>query len=173
MNSKTQDPVSHASQDAAPCATAVTPRIYLYPGRLFSSREPHVVTTVLGSCVAVCLWDARCRAGGMNHFLLPECPEGQEPSPRFGAEAIELLIGELLGRGCSPRDLQAKIFGGSHVLGTGAAGDRSHLGARNVTVARRTLAEHGIPIVAADVGGTCGRKVSFRTDDGVVHVKDL
>jgi len=33
---------------------------------------------VLGSCVAVCLWDKRRGVGGMNHFVLPIARLGKE-----------------------------------------------------------------------------------------------
>lgn len=148
-------------------------KVYLYPGQLFASGEPHEVTTILGSCVAVCLWDAQRRAGGMNHFLLPMCLEDQAPSARFGNLAIDYLVNELLGLGCSKTRLQAKVFGGSHVLGTGKVGDRSLLGAKNVDQAHRRLADHGIPVIAEDVGGAKGRKLIFYTEDGAVRVKKI
>jgi chemotaxis protein CheD len=64
-------------------------RVYLAPGLLYASAGAAQVTTILGSCVAVCLWDSEGRVGGMNHFLLPE---GGPPSPRFGESAVPLFL---------------------------------------------------------------------------------
>ncbi len=143
-------------------------RKYVLPGRLFVTAEPYVVTTILGSCVAVCLWDPTLRAGGVNHFLLPHRAGPRLSSPRFGDPAMERLIAKTLALGSRPRDLQAKVFGGAHVLDQG---DDRHLGARNVEVAHRVLAREGIPVVAEDVGGKGGRKVIFHTVDGRVLLR--
>ena len=75
-------------------------RVYLAPGRLYASAEADQVTTILGSCVAVCLWDPQVRVGGVNHFLLPE---GVPPSPRFGQSAVPLLIESVLDLGACRR----------------------------------------------------------------------
>ena len=47
-------------------------RHFLYPGQVFVTRDPITISTILGSCAAVCLWDRHKKAGGMNHYLLPE-----------------------------------------------------------------------------------------------------
>jgi chemotaxis protein CheD len=145
---------------------------YLHPSRFFVASRPHSVTTILGSCVAVCLWDPARKVGGINHYLLPEGPGASERPARFGTHATGLLIKELLALGCNRRNLRAKIFGGACVLGT-ARQDASHLGLRNIDVARLVLKEEGIPIVVEDVGGDRGRKLMFQTDDGDTMVKVL
>jgi chemotaxis protein CheD len=144
--------------------------VYLAPGQLFASAEPAEASTILGSCVAVCLWDARSRAGGANHFLLPDWAESGSASPRYGNVAIERLVHLMEGLGAPRRSLQAKLFGGAAVL-EAFRGRVHHLGARNVELARRLLGEIGIPIVAEDVGGNRGRKVIFRTDCGLALVR--
>lgn len=145
---------------------------YLYPGKLFASREPHAVTTILGSCVAVCLWDRRSLVGGVNHFLFPSKAEEHPASPRFGDVATKSLIGELLALGSSKHDLKAKLFGGASVIGI-TSRKRGHLGADNVEAARQVLAAYAIPVVAEDVGGPKGRKLIFHTDVGLVWVRRL
>ena len=144
--------------------------VYLAPGQLFASAEPAEASTILGSCVAVCLWDARSRAGGANHFLLPDWAESGSASPRYGNVAIERLVRQMEGLGAPRRGLQAKLFGGAAVL-EAFRGRGNHLGARNVDLARRLLGELGIPIVAEDVGGNRGRKLIFRTDCGLALVR--
>ncbi len=143
--------------------------VFLHPGRIYVSPAPSTVRMILGSCVAVCLWDPRQGVGGANHFLLPY--HGQD-DPRFGNVAMERLMEKLLVLGCSPRSLRAKLFGGSCVL-EALQNNATHLGAKNVSVARSILAQEGIPIQAEDVGGQRGRKVIFRTDDGSAWVRQL
>ena len=151
---------------------AESSRIYLHPGKLFLAREVCLVTTILGSCVAVCLWDDVRRFGGINHFLLPAWAGGDQASSRFGNVAIEELIRELLGLGARRQQLRAKVFGGACVLEALQNGAH-HLGQKNIDMAYRLLAEERIPVVGGDVGGKRGRKLMFRTDDGQAWVKLL
>ena len=137
-------------------------RVYLPPGRLYTSTEAHQVTTILGSCVAVCIWDGHARIGGVNHFLLPE---GVPPSPRFGQSAVPLLIESVLGLGASRVRLRAKVFGGGCVL-EAFRGDSRTLGTRNVEMARERLRAEGVAIVGEDVGGDLGRKLVFEIQTG-------
>lgn len=145
-------------------------RRHLHAGQCYVSAEPAALTTVLGSCVAVCLWEAELGIGGINHFVLPHWAGNGRVSARFGSVAISLLIEELCALGCRPESLQAKIFGGSGVM---SAGNLTRLGQRNIRIARQVLAEESIPVVAEDVGGTRGRKLIFHTQDGTAWVKRL
>jgi chemotaxis protein CheD len=140
---------------------------YLHAGQVFAYAEPCEVTTVLGSCVAVLLFDpVRC-AGGASHYLLPYA-DG-EPSLRYGNVAIAALLTRMLSLGCRQRNLLAKVFGGASMLAKGTV----PLGTKNVEIARRTLTRENIPIVAEDVGSDRGRKLVFHTDEGFVWVKRL
>lgn len=142
---------------------------YLFPGALFASAEPHLVTTVLGSCIAVCLWDPVNRLGGVNHYLLPLWNGEGLPTPRYGNIAIPRLIGKLAELGANPKKLQAKVFGGS-ALWDKAEGLMS-IGERNFEMAGKLLGEAGIPIAKADVGGSRGRKIIFDTSEGLVLLR--
>jgi chemotaxis protein CheD len=148
------------------------PSVYLHAGQVFASGEPCEVSTVVGSCVAVMVIDPEQRVGGACHYLLPFRAEGQLASPRFGEAAISEVVARVLALGARAGCLEAKVFGGASTLGGERAGAAS-LGAKNVEVARRFLEEHGIPIVAEDVGGTSGRKLIFLPDEGHVWVKRL
>jgi len=141
-------------------------RAYLLPGQLHASAEPCQIKTILGSCVAICLWDKRRSAGGMNHFLLPASREGQPASLRFADEATRALLEQLRALGCRPPNLRAKIFGGAALF---QACERygASLGAKNVEAALRLMKEAGIPVIAQETGGSMGRRVIFNTDDGV------
>lgn len=145
---------------------------YLHAGHILVSRNPCRVTTVLGSCVAVGLWDASTGIGGLNHFLLPQCPGSGERSPRFGNIAVEALIDGVIAAGARRQHLQAKLFGGACVLRAFRNGGW-HLGSQNVEVARIALQEHRIPVVVEDVEGMRGRKLIFQTHDGAAWVRSL
>ena len=145
-------------------------RHYLHPGQYFATSTPTSVSTVLGSCVSVCLWDPHSSIGGVNHFVLPHWAGTGRLSPRFGSVAVSSLIESLCAHGTTSGNLMAKIFGGAGVLGTE---NTNRLGARNVVVARELLEDEGIPIVGEDVGGTWGRKLIFHTDRGTAWIKKL
>ena len=144
-------------------------RVYLAPGRLYASGEDVQVTTILGSCVSVCIWDAQAQVGGINHFLLPS---GSPASPRFGESAVALLIGRVLELGAQRGRLTAKVFGGACVLEAFRA-DQWSLGTRNVEIAREQLAAAAIPVVGEDVGGDLGRKLVFHVRTGAAWVRPI
>jgi chemotaxis protein CheD len=147
------------------------PVVYLLPGELVAvgGESPRTLTTILGSCVSVCLWDRRGRGGGMNHFLLPRRGPDAPRSGRYGDSAIAALVSKVLTLGADRRDLRAKIFGGAHVLASVPVGART-LGNENVQVAIAALRDEGVQLVSEDVGGTRGRKLAFNTVDGTALV---
>jgi chemotaxis protein CheD len=145
-------------------------QVYLHAGQLFTSATPTAITTVLGSCVAVCLFDPAARIGGMNHFLLPHHVE-RERSPRFGTVAVPQLVEAVLRAGASPGNLKAKVFGGASVIG--AFRTSRNLGEENAILALRLLEDARIPVLDSDVGGTKGRKLIFHADDGSAWVRQL
>lgn len=121
-----------------------------------SADPQEVLSTVLGSCIAACLWDNRARVGGMNHFLLPDGSGEDAHSLRYGLHAMELLINGLLRQGAERHGLRAKLFGGAHLL--------PHLpdiGGRNFRFARDFLLREGIAHVGGSVGGDRGRRIRF------------
>ena len=145
---------------------------YLLPGQLHASAEPCQIRTILGSCVAICLWDQGQRVGGMNHFLLPSSREGKPTSLRFADVATRTLLEKLQRIGCHTRSLQAKIFGGLSMFQSQNRYAVS-LGARNVAAALDLLKSAGVSVAAQETGGTQGRKIVFNTDDGMVWSRKL
>lgn len=142
---------------------------YLYPGELFTHREPHLVSTVLGSCVSVCLWDPVARIGGINHYLLPFWNGEGLPTPKYGNVSIPRLVEKMIAHGCLPGRLQAKAFGGAAMW---AGGDGLlAVGLRNIQLAEHQLKEMQIPIVGSDLGGSNSRKIIFNTGDGSVLLR--
>jgi chemotaxis protein CheD len=146
------------------------PQVYLHAGQLAIASEPTAIVTVLGSCVAVCLWDPETRVGGVNHFLLPHHVE-RERSPRFGNVAVPELVEALVRAGARRGALVAKVFGGASVLGGTRQGRR--LGEENVALALQLLGEARISVLDRDVGGERGRKLVFVSDEGTAWVRLL
>jgi chemotaxis protein CheD len=146
-------------------------RHYLYSGTIFVSVEPCIVTTVLGSCVSVCLWDSRRRTGGINHYKASRW-DGKEPrSNRFGDVAVANLVSRMLDLGCKRSNLEAKVFGGSDVLMMNS--DFMKIGEDNISVAKEVLHREDISIVNSFVGDVFGRKLVFNTHDGSVLIKKV
>lgn len=145
-------------------------QVYLHAGQLHAASAPTVITTVLGSCVAVCLHDPVAKVGGMNHFLLP-LPVERDRSPRFGTVAVPQLVEAVLRAGASRGSLVAKVFGGASVIGAMARG--RPLGEENAILALRLLDEARIPVLDQDVGGGRGRKLVFFADEGTAWVRQL
>ncbi|ODU49142.1 MAG: chemotaxis protein CheD [Lysobacteraceae bacterium SCN 69-48] len=143
--------------------------IKLLPAEWRVSSEPIALATVLGSCVAACLYDASAKVGGMNHFMLPDAAPG-DGSARYGAHAMELLINGLLKHGAVRSRLQAKVFGGGNVL-PGMTLDP--IGTRNGNFVLNYLSAERIPIVAQDLFGVQPRKVCFFVRTGRTLVKRL
>ena len=131
-----------------------------------SSNPNEIITTVLGSCVAVCLYDLRAGIGGMNHFLLPEGKSGDLEDVVFGLHAMELLINDMLKKGAEKRGLKAKLFGGASMIG-----GLSDIGERNVAFAREFLSDENFPVIGESVGGNCGRRIRFNPTTGSVMQK--
>jgi chemotaxis protein CheD len=145
---------------------------YLHPGQLHASREACAISTVLGSCVAVCLHDPLSGVGGANHFLLPHAASSGPGCTRYALGATRELIAKTLRLGAQTSSMVAKIVGGADVLGV-FRGTTDHLGIQNVRAARAILEHAGIAIDSEQVGGTRGRRLVFSTRDGYAWVKTL
>ncbi len=144
---------------------------FLYPGMLIAGEEPGTITTILGSCIAVCLWDPTLRAGGMNHYLLPYWNGDGLQTPKYGNIAITMLIDKMISIGCRRENLQAKVFGGASMLDNSCA--FLNIGERNIMLADTALSESGIAVAGRNVGGNQGRKIMFMTDSGDVFMKKI
>lgn len=142
---------------------------YLYPSALFADKEPYLVDTILGSCVAVCLYDTVLKVGGINHYMLPLWNGTGLASPKYGNIAIEKLIEKLLSFGCKRENINAKIFGGGEVVET--HNNMFRIGERNIETAENILKENKIKITGRSVGGKKGRKIRYNTHTGVVLMK--
>lgn len=115
-----------------------------------------VLTTILGSCVATCMWDPIAAVGGMNHFLLPGAASDGGESLKYGVNSMELLVNGLLQRGALRNRLQAKLFGGARVVP-----GLSDVGAKNAAFALDFLRLEGIPCAGQSLGGAQARRIRF------------
>ena len=129
--------------------------VKVLPGEYYVSNEDLVIMTVLGSCIAACIWDGNARTGGMNHFMLPD-GDGSEGSGRYGSYAMELLINEMFKLGARRETMQAKIFGGAQVM---AGFTTMNVGERNTRFVLDYLSTERIPVVSQDVLDIHPRKV--------------
>lgn len=144
-----------------------TRRVAIIQGEHAVVNQPDtVITTLLGSCIAVCLHDPVSHIGGMNHFLLGEPSPGQSVAAadmnRYGLHAMELLINAMMQKGASRLRLSAQVFGGGNIQA--AFGP---IGTKNAEFALRFLKTEGIPVGQTNVGGTQARKVEFRAWEGI------
>lgn len=143
--------------------------VKVLPGEYFVSSEDLVIMTVLGSCIAACIWDGRARVGGMNHFMLPD-GDASDGSGRYGSFAMELLINEMLKLGARRETMQAKVFGGAQVM---AGFTSMNVGERNTKFVMEYLGMERIAVVSQDVLDIHPRKVCFFPVTGKALVKRL
>ncbi|MBN2447852.1 MAG: chemotaxis protein CheD [Phycisphaerae bacterium] len=147
--------------------------VFLRPGELGVFAGGQRVKTILGSCVAVCLWDRRRRLGGINHFLLPRPEDHDRSSMRYGTVACTQLIQRMYARGARPENLTAAVVGGGAPIRGRRRMASERIGDANTRVALMILAEHGISVQRQVTGGDHGRKLLFGTGDGTLHVRTL
>ncbi len=132
------------------------------------------ISTLLGSCVAVCLYDESLSIGGMNHFMLPNMKRrelnAEVDTVLSGDYAMEVLLNDLLARGAKRVRIKAKAFGGGTIIsGMASAG----IGRRNAEFAREWLERERIELVASDFLGPWSRKVIFVPALGDAYCKRI
>ncbi len=144
-------------------------RVNVQPGARYASAKPVLISTLLGSCIAACLYDEAAAVAGLNHFLLAapryarSMPITHTDAGRYGINAMELLINDMVHLGASRKRLKAKVFGGASVIGT-PRDNFLCVSEVNQRFIREYLATEAIPLVSEDLGGDRGRLVYFHTD---------
>jgi chemotaxis receptor (MCP) glutamine deamidase CheD len=144
-------------------------RTTIYVGDVAASLKPAVLHTLLGSCVAVCLYDPVLCAGGLNHILLPKS-DGTGTTTRFGVHAMELLINNLMSLGGEKRRFIAKAFGGANMF---PGGKGKPVGRMNADFVHEFLMTEGIPLVAERLGGHHAVHLYFQTDSGKASLRTV
>ncbi len=143
----------------------------VFPGQFVITNTPTLISTVLGSCVSVCLWDKVTKVGAMNHYLLPGTEEDELGNSNRGITSIPLLVKSMTNRKIQLKNVEAKVFGGCNSLYID--NDLFKVGERNTEIAMQILDELNIRVVAQHVGGCYGRKIVFNTDTGKVRMRLL
>lgn len=140
-------------------AAGARARITVMQGQVHvGTGNPEILSTVLGSCIACCLYDPLARVGGMNHFLLAEpiAGSGTVADENYGVYLMELLINQMMTRGGVKSRMKAHIYGGANMYS-----GMTRIGEANSIFAANFLADENIPIVRRDTGGDMARRVDF------------
>jgi len=155
-------------------------RIIIEPGEYYSCANATVISTLLGSCVAACLYDPVRQIIGMNHFMLSgrnysqELPHFASEAGRYGINAMELLINDMMHNGADRHSLRAKTFGGASIFQKGEqVGNFMRVGEVNCRFIRDFLANEDIPLDAEDLGGEHGRVIHFSNGDFKVYQRKI
>ncbi len=155
-------------------------RINIKPGEYYVSNQDVVISTILGSCVAACLYDPIQKVIGMNHFLLSNrryarsMPFYITEAGRYGIQAMELLINEMLKKGARRENLQAKAFGGASLFQPKEKTDNFYcVGSVNSSFIKEFLANERIPLISSSLGGDNGRVIYFHFSDFSVYVRKI
>ena len=156
---------------------AISPRevermaVSISPGGWQVERE-RPIATLLGSCVAVCMFDPVAGIGGMNHFMLPSMRNSSQDvdSVLSGDYAMEVLLNGMLGRGAQRDRIRAKAFGAGTIISSLTA---TGIGARNAEFACEWLRHENIPLLASDFLGPWSRKVLFVPSTGLVWCRRM
>ncbi|MBM7555921.1 chemotaxis protein CheD [Halanaerobacter jeridensis] len=148
--------------------------VEIFAGEYYTTDQSNVIlSTLLGSCVAVCMVDQYHGIAGINHIMISKSADPKQmllsQDSRYGIHAMELLINNMLKKGASRRELKAKVFGGGKVLNN----NETDIAYANVDFAVSYLENEGIPILARDTGGHGGRKIFFFPKDFSVYLRRI
>lgn len=147
--------------------------IFLHPGQYYFGDSDDRIGTLLGSCIAICLWHPILKIGGMCHFVLPE-NKGQKstvPNGRYAVEAMELFRRSVRKCNTTMKEYHGLIYGGGNVVAALANPNEDSIGMRNAGVAMELLSADSVAIMVVDVGETWSRRISFEVSRGAVEVK--
>jgi chemotaxis protein CheD len=157
-----------------------TEHVILKPGGYYVSGRSVQISTLLGSCISVCLYDPVNGIVGMNHFMLSSRVYSRDmamcmtEAGRYGIHAMELVINGMLNIGADRTNMRAKAFGGSSLLRTKSKTDNFFsVGEVNIRFINEFLRDDGIPLVASDFGGDRGRKIFFSSETYDVYVRKI
>jgi chemotaxis protein CheD len=132
---------------------------FLGPGYVFLAAEPAIISTVLGSCVSVCLYDRKRKRGGMNRYRYPWVRDKRKCTAIYGNAAVIALIRMMVDDGSKKKNLEAQIIGGAH----NPDYCEKDIGQENIRIAKQILKIEGVMLTSEDTGGNKGRKVVFNS----------
>lgn len=153
------------------------PEIFLCPGEFHLSTSPEIVTTVLGSCISVIMYDTEKCISMMSHNLMPTCGESSRCKGdcvnvyKYAECSVKQMLKVFKSVGIPHRNVIIKLFGGSELINNGYRGKRMvSIGSRNIEVVKNIIEKEELKVVAQDLGGTAGRKIIFFTNTGEVFL---
>lgn len=129
----------------------------------------------LGSCIGISVYDSHSKVGGLLHIMLSDSTQSRasDNPAKFADTGIPLLVKEVVAAGGVQRRLVAKLAGGAQMFAFKNATSIMRVGERNAQASKEILKRMGIPVVAEDTGGTCGRTVSIDLNNGDYFVKTV
>ena len=141
--------------------------VFLHPGDFYFGSAPMLISTLLGSCVAVTVWHPKLLVGGMCHILLPEMT-GKERSMKYGSCAIGEFAKEIIKIGTLPKEYEIHVFGGADMFPDMEKTSNLKIGEKNLRKINQLLDVYGFTIKDLDTGGTMSRKVTLNLGCGTV-----
>ncbi len=155
--------------------------IFLHPGEAIFSKKPIIVSTVLGSCVSITMYNARTKMAGISHCQLPKCPHRATDCIKHCVDpykyvdcTIEKMLEKFKSNKIAPEEIEIKIFGGGDVLTTIEKQIPTQtVGQKNLIAADEMFKKHRLKVAAKDVGGKTGRKLFFVADSGEIYLNRL
>lgn len=139
---------------------------------LKASKAPHILRTILGSCIGVALYDAENKVGGLLHIMLPYMTPGATNRAKFADTGIVDLIQAVLKQGAKRENLYVRMAGGARMFGNIKAAVQD-IGAKNEEAALEILKREGIRVRLKDTGGDRGRKMTFDLGTGKIIVSSF
>lgn len=155
------------------------PEVHLSPGGLLVTREPQIVITVLGSCVAVTMLNRESGLAAICHAMLARPQPGESYTTtdprrfRYVSHALPSMLAAYRRLGHDLRNVEVKFFGGGNVIGRASPGSAQGIGSANIEAACEFFALHSLVVTARNTGGLRGRKILFNTATGEVLLKHL
>ncbi|NDB51043.1 MAG: chemotaxis protein CheD [Nitrosopumilaceae archaeon] len=139
-----------------------------------SDESDGVMTTFVGSCVALCLFESSKKVGGLAHIMLPEAggnTTSHTTNGKYADQAIDYLLNTMQQKGAKLNKIKAKIAGGAQIFKTETGNGLFTIGERNIESIKKILDKHGIQVLGEETGKTYGRWVKFDLQNGAVDIK--
>jgi chemotaxis protein CheD len=145
-------------------------------GQWAIAAAPVRIRTLLGSCVGVVLYDRVVKIGGLAHIVLPEARGVLDHPGKYADTAIPGMILDFERRfgGNAKLRLVAKLVGGASMFrlqSVNGPNSGLNIGQRNQEAIEQILAELRIPILARDLGGETGRRMTLDTASGMITIR--
>lgn len=154
--------------------------IYLHPGEVYFTIKPEVISTVLGSCLTVTMFNKETGLSGISHALLPNCKTSLKNCEKciepfkYVDCSIKIMIKKFDANKISRRNIEVKMFGAAEMMESSNQNTAMEsVAKKNILTALDILENENLSLSASDLGGRCGRRIIFFTKDGSVYLKRL